>query len=281
MNAKGGVGKSTVTMALAETLSVYHGKRVLLIDSDGQMSLSLMAMSVDRLNALRAQHHTLTALLGSLLPGEGSIAWQACVAEEASDVDGASRLFIIPSEMDMTLLEREIASRGALDLVRRFCRGMLQEARSYVDLVLVDCAPGLSIMTECWLRECDWHLIPTKPDILAVSGIQYLKTFKRMRAGVRFARHLGVAVNMKQSGSQTDEMVHAHLLKDDELACFTPAIPLIPHIQKASLYSVEGRSFQNKYPGAAGQALRALAAEMVQRTAQRGSEETRAYAPVI
>ena len=36
MNAKGGVGKSTLTMAIAETLSAYHGKTVLLIDADGR-----------------------------------------------------------------------------------------------------------------------------------------------------------------------------------------------------------------------------------------------------
>ena len=31
MNTKGGVGKSTLTMAIAECLSVLHGKRILLI----------------------------------------------------------------------------------------------------------------------------------------------------------------------------------------------------------------------------------------------------------
>src|SRR5262249_43402343 len=34
MNTKGGVGKSTIVLALAETLSAYHAKNVLIIDSD-------------------------------------------------------------------------------------------------------------------------------------------------------------------------------------------------------------------------------------------------------
>ena len=49
MNAKGGVGKSTLTMALAETLTYHKNKSVLLIDADGQMSLSLMVAPGDDL----------------------------------------------------------------------------------------------------------------------------------------------------------------------------------------------------------------------------------------
>ena len=33
MNTKGGVGKSTLVLALAEALSTHHGKNVLVIDS--------------------------------------------------------------------------------------------------------------------------------------------------------------------------------------------------------------------------------------------------------
>ena len=44
MNAKGGVGKSTLVLALAETLANDHGKKVLVIDSDAQASISHMLM---------------------------------------------------------------------------------------------------------------------------------------------------------------------------------------------------------------------------------------------
>ena len=48
MNAKGGVGKSTVVMALAETLSTFHKQNVLVIDSDSQTSISVMLMHMSR-----------------------------------------------------------------------------------------------------------------------------------------------------------------------------------------------------------------------------------------
>jgi chromosome partitioning protein len=277
MNAKGGVGKSTLTMALAETLSAFQSKRVLVIDSDGQMSLSVMVLPVTRLTGLRNQGKTITGYLSSLLPAKQAIDWRTCVARDASDVDDARSLSIIAGDMDLALVERDIVAAGQAEQVRERCKALLRDAKKEFDLVLVDCAPGISVMTECWLRECDWHLIPVKPDILAVSGVQYLKNFKQRPPEAPFAKHLGVAVNMKQARSETDEMIHELLLANREMACFPDAVPMIQHIQKSALCATELRSFQNKYPGAAGSALRAIAAGMLQRIAAGGHEiiETR------
>jgi chromosome partitioning protein len=272
MNAKGGVGKSTLTMALAETLSAFHSKRVLVIDSDGQMSLSVMVLPVARLTGLRDQGKTITGYLSSLLPNKQAIDWRTCITRNASDVDDARSLSIIAGDMDLALVERDIVASGQAEQVRERCRALLRDGKKEFDLVLVDCAPGISVMTECWLRECDWHLIPVKPDILAVSGVQYLKNFKQRPPEAPFARHLGVAVNMKQPGSETDEMIHELLLANREMACFPDAVPMIQHIQKSALCATELRSFQNKYPGAAGSALRAISAGLLQRIAAGGHE---------
>ncbi len=265
MNAKGGVGKSTLTMALAETLSAYHGKRVLLIDSDGQMSLSVMVMPMARLAVLQSQGRTITNYLRSLLPGNKKIDWRTGVTDGAGDVYDARSLSLIAGDMDLTLVERELVAARADAHVRERCRSLLSAAAEEFDLVLVDCAPGISIMTECWLRECDWHLIPVRPDVLAVSGFQYLKNYRKRMPETAFARHLGVLVNMKQAQSGIDVMINDLLLANHEMACFGSAVPLIQHVQKSALYSAEDRSYHNKYPGEAGLALRAIAAEMLER----------------
>ena len=54
MNTKGGVGKSTLVLALAEALSTHHGKNVLVIDSDAQASVSSMLMTVSNLYKLQS-----------------------------------------------------------------------------------------------------------------------------------------------------------------------------------------------------------------------------------
>jgi chromosome partitioning protein len=149
--------------------------------------------------------------------------------------------------------------------MRERCRSLLRDAAEEFDLVLIDCAPGISAITECWLRECDWHLIPVKPDILADSGFQYLKNYKHRSPESSFARHLGVVVNMKQAGSEADKTIHELLLANHEMACFPNAIPMIQHIQKSALCSIEERSYHNKYPGEAGRALRAITEDLLQR----------------
>ena len=45
MSGKGGVGKSTLVLAMAETLSAQFRKNVLIIDSDSQASVSAMLLT--------------------------------------------------------------------------------------------------------------------------------------------------------------------------------------------------------------------------------------------
>src|SRR5258708_14204365 len=89
MNAKGGVGKSTVVLALADTLANDHEKKILVVDSDAQASISHMLLPRDRLEAVQADRRTLVDfLIGAVLkqqPGN----WQDFVVGGVSDVDDA------------------------------------------------------------------------------------------------------------------------------------------------------------------------------------------------
>ena len=59
MNAKGGVGKSTLVFALAETLSTYHGKSILVIDADAQASVSHLLTRQPQLEAAQSAGRTI------------------------------------------------------------------------------------------------------------------------------------------------------------------------------------------------------------------------------
>ena len=267
MNAKGGVGKSTLTMAIAECLSVLHGKRILLIDADGQMSLSLMVASVKDIMEFGSRKHTLGGWLTGLLPGNATLPWQSLVYGPVSDVDEARDIYLLAGDMDLTLIERELVAAKATAALRAGVRDFLAEATQYVDYVLIDCAPGISVVTEVFLREAQWHLVPVKPDVLAVSGMKYLNRFKSRDPTLGFAKHLGVAINMMQRNNDSDSVIHDLLMGDPDLACFSAAVPHIGHLQKAALFLRDKRSIQNKYPGEAGMAIKAMVQEIVRRTA--------------
>lgn len=265
MNAKGGVGKSTLSMAIAESLALFHGKSVMLIDADGQMSLSLMMAPGEQLVQARQDQKTLVGYFAkTLLEGQDET-WPEYVMSGISDVEGAEGIYLLPGEMDLPLLEREVSARGQLSPLRVGARTILAEAKSYVDFVLVDCAPGISVMTETWLRECEFHIVPVKPDFLAVSGLEYLRRFRARNPEMGLASHLGVVINMVDKYSAEDELIEKHLRAESELDCFTQTIPLAPHLQKAALFSREPRLFITKYAGEVGHAVRALAGEIVAR----------------
>ena len=82
MNAKGGVGKSTLVLALAETLATYHGKSVLVIDADAQASVSHLLTRQPQLEAAQSAGRTIVDyLIGEVLK-ETAASWRDFVIGE-------------------------------------------------------------------------------------------------------------------------------------------------------------------------------------------------------
>lgn len=267
MNTKGGVGKSTIVMALAETLSAYHGKNVLVVDSDSQTSMSSMLMAMSRWEQLEQQHRTIVDYLSRTVLGGETVDWREFVASGVSDVEDAPSVYLIPSHMELSLLEREVSGQHKEVELRGAVRGLLADARKMFDMVLIDCPPGLSVLTECWLREVDYFLPPTKPDYLGVRGLSILKRFREQNAGQGFAELLGVLVNLKDQRVASEEQWHAQLRADPGNRCFETTIPRRAYIQRAADFDSSRRTYIAKYPGDAGLAVRMLAQEVLARLA--------------
>jgi chromosome partitioning protein len=267
MNTKGGVGKSTLVLALAETLSAFHGKNVLVIDSDAQASVSSMLMTVANLHKLQSQGLTMVDFLVASVLNNQQTEWTRYVVRNVSDVDDARSVYLLPSDMQLTLFEREVSKESLHGRMRTVIGGILTEARRVFDIVLIDCPPGLSVLTECWLREADFHISPTKADYVSICGLEVFRRFKALNPEMGFARNLGVIVNMKDNQSAADEDYHAWLRGDPENQCFTQAVPRLNSLQDAARFQTSERSYSAKYPGVVGQAMRSLADEIVLRLA--------------
>lgn len=272
MNTKGGVGKSTLVMALAETLSAYHGKTVLVVDSDAQASLSSMMMPVSTLHRLQNEGMTIVDYLVARVLQNTPAEWPRYVVRNVSDVDDARSVFLVPSDMQLTLFEREVSKEGLHGRLRAAIAALLSEARSVFDIVLVDCPPGLSVLTESWLREADFHVSPTKADYISICGLEVFRRFKALNPEMGFARNLGVIVNMKEQGSASEQDYHTWLAENPENHCFTEPVPRVNALQDAARFQAGDRSYFAKYPGIAGTAVRALTEELLARLSAANAE---------
>lgn len=265
MNTKGGVGKSTLVLALAETLSAYHGKNVLVIDSDSQASVSSMLMTVPNLHRLQQNGLTIVDFLVSRVLQDAPADWLRFVVRNVSDVDDARTVFLMPSDMQLTLFEREVSKESLHSRLRAVIGALLTEARHVFDVILIDCPPGLSVLTESWLREADYHISPTKADYVSVCGLEVFRRFKSLNPEMGFAENLGVLVNMKDATSPTEDDYHAWLMSNPENRCFNQVVPRAVALQDSARFQTPDRSYFAKYPGETGRALRQLCEEVLLR----------------
>ena len=182
-----------------------------------------------------------------------------------SDVDDAETVLLLPSDVQLTLFEREVSRESQHTRLRAEIGRLLNRLRDSFDLILIDCPPGLSVLTESWLREADYHITPTKADYISTCGLEVFRRFKSLHPEMGFAKNLGVVINMKDLTSVIDDEYHKWLLQDPDNHCFDSVIPRMNAMQDAARFREDDRSFAAKYPGAAGHALVGLAREILAR----------------
>ena len=111
INFKGGTGKTTVAIALAEGLCRLLRKRVLIIDCDFQCSASIALLGRNALNHLIAMNATLDCQLERQMDGAGGLCLSDAVVDARHCIREASQLmFLLPGSPDMPRRERHIVS---------------------------------------------------------------------------------------------------------------------------------------------------------------------------
>jgi chromosome partitioning protein len=139
--------------------------------------------------------------------------------------------------------------------------------RGVFDVIFVDCPPGLSVLTESWLRETDFHFSPTKPDYVSTCGLEVFRRFKSLNPEMGFAENLGVIITMRDQSSAVELDYQNWLGANPDNRLFPQAIPRTSALQHASQLSHLERSYIAKYPGESGTAMRAVCQELLARLA--------------
>jgi cellulose biosynthesis protein BcsQ len=155
-NAKGGVGKTSLTGGLAG-LAAKAGHRVLTVDADPQGNLSLdLGYPISDGQGL-----------ASAIQNGAQLAPLRDVRPNLDCVPGGSALFDIPATYIARMARGQTMTglRAALDAVAP------EEPGAKYDLILVDTPPGEPVLQELVFHASDYLIIPTRSDEASLDGL--------------------------------------------------------------------------------------------------------------
>ncbi len=162
VNQKGGVGKTTTAVNLGASIAVT-GQRVLLVDFDPQGNASsAVGYPKDRIEL---------SVYDALL---GDVAVTDCI--RPTDI---TTLFVLPSNMDLVGAEVELigVERREFRLKR-----LLEALDKQFDFILIDCPPGLGMLTLNALVAANGVIVPMQAEYFAMEGLSsLLATIDRVR----------------------------------------------------------------------------------------------------
>ena len=156
-NQKGGVGKTTTTVALGGLLAAW-GFRTLLVDVDPHGSLtSYFRYDPDALDD--STYSLFQALAEKRDLDPGSVFCDT----------GTAGLSLMPASVALATLDRQSARLEGMGLV---LKNALAKVEGQFDYVLIDCPPLLGVLLINALAACEHLIIPVQTEFLAIKGLE-------------------------------------------------------------------------------------------------------------
>ncbi len=255
INLKGGVGKTTTTVALAETLSAEFHKKVLVIDLDPQTNATTMLIGEEKWRELNDREQTLARLFKDALePNNKRFDFNAALQKGVSDVRETQTLDLLPSSLDLIDVQDNLASTPSgkfysvnpIELLWRAVKSRLDD----YDIVIVDCPPNLGIITLNGLRISNGYIIPTIPDFMSTYGIpQIVKRVREFSDEItETIDPLGIVVTKYRSRTSVHENSLRRLRSEKDAPMFDTMIRQANDIAGAAEYqNYDRRTLKQKY----------------------------------
>jgi chromosome partitioning protein len=282
INLKGGVGKTTTAVAVAEILAHEERKHVLLVDLDPQTNATVMLISEEQWASIDKEGRTIAQLFDDRLNPHERPKFDvdnAIVHRVSTVAGGIARLDLLPSSIRLIELQDRIPMIALSGNFTSSPLGILRAALLPVidryDYIIIDCPPSLGTVTKNGLRISTGYIIPTIPDIVSTWGI-----YQIVDNVDRFARDLdrplpalGIVATKVQANN-----LHARVIADlragrlgrfgqknglPQPPLFSQTIPQTVAVARGADVDADIRTLKGKY-GDAYDALRSLTHEIEQ-----------------
>jgi chromosome partitioning protein len=260
INLKGGVGKSTLTMLIAEYLVFKSLKKVLLIDMDAQGNLTYCMVPEDDIQTQRKNQRTIFHLLKTALEG-GAVRIDDYITQpplivsniERSSlpknmIPGTSQLHMIISLPDVATLDDRLIqlweeNKPIPSGLRQSLRQAIKPVKNSYDFVLIDCPPGLSLFSSTALFASDYFVSPVIPEPLSMQGVELVQMraseLNRRGAKIEFR---GVVLNIVKHYRRTHQRMSKYFYEGEGAEMLRPFKWWVPDselIRKLGEYDME------------------------------------------
>ena len=217
INLKGGVGKTTLTVAMAEFMAAEYGLKVLVVDLDPQTNATVALINELEWRKRNIRGQTLLNIFLDHLSKYQVFSLEEAIVHNVSNVNGGIEgLDLLPSSIDLIEVHDEfLQAIPSLPINPLHLLGdVLRTTLSEYDIVLLDCPPDLGLICQNGLMISDYYIIPTIPDILSTYGIpQIINRIGRLqRENSISIQPLGLVISKYRQQSEIHKN-QANLLK--------------------------------------------------------------------
>lgn len=173
INMKGGVGKTTLAMHLAHTADSKN-LRTLAVDLDPQANLSQALLGPKAyVEYLAARKPTVVQIFDEYVPASSTngsprlLDISEVVVKKAGYWQDTT-LDLIPSRLELSRTLKNPAGKE-----RRLAKALARVRKQY-DLIIIDCAPTESVLTDAAYFASRYVVVPIKPEFMATIGLPLL-----------------------------------------------------------------------------------------------------------